>query len=796
MREKAGGVTEYSLFTPIALPARSPRNLAEGAEPSSQVEKLETLVRSTQWIYIKDRLREYRHQLRQTEGVAGDLGHPEALDEALEGRHSALDAPRRKSQEGSAQSTRASAPTRKPARRAHFEDDLDDSGSGDLGGQRIIVESDGEGDDSHSEGDGRGDSEDDDSFDLALPPPALDFPGSAAHPASRPRRRRSQSFDATFESERATGWHMSDVPLTPKPFAQAQTDSGPSEQSESPEAPAEQPNMQQSQTHNAPHSKPSGQANRPAWWLNISCPTYRDMVELSKLFPLHPLTVEDILQQEPREKVEIFSKLGYYFAIVRAIDERYFKYSSQSGKTGSPRTFGRGAAPTGGMSATDERSPKSMPIDGDSTKAGSSQTEKLDGSSREESFEMKEFKGGHISSPPATTAQGINESGEKTSSEPRHGKGKVELMEGVGGKEGLEGLSVGACNLYLVVFSHGIISFHTEDVASHIDRVRGRMLDPAHTMDFTSDWIFHGLFDSIVDTFFPLVEYVEAEVTEVEAETSEEKTMFEAIRAAAAGHKNAGKDGGPFPTTMMDPSHRVRRLTLRLPFYKQPVVVSPRAAQWVPNALLAPRWLLLDPQAGKVIRIKGTESQLHSGQVSAEAQTTMLRRISNNRKIINGLLRLLTPKNDTVRALRKRLAEIRQDHSAVAAAEVGVHMGDVGDHVVTLLTLLHSGESRLSETHSKYLVGARLANRRSRLHTDEALVTLASVTVTALACVWWLSVYGMNANVPMNEHGSDTFRVFAGVLAGLVCIPCLVATRVYWIKRSTKRKWEARRKAR
>ena len=66
----------------------------------------------------------------------------------------------------------------------------------------------------------------------------------------------------------------------------------------------------------------------PAWWLDISCPTYRDMVEISKLFPLHPLTVEDILQQDPREKIEVFSSLGYYFCAIRAIDEKYFKYST------------------------------------------------------------------------------------------------------------------------------------------------------------------------------------------------------------------------------------------------------------------------------------------------------------------------------------------------------------------------------------------------------------------------------------------------------------------------------------
>jgi len=34
---------------------------------------------------------------------------------------------------------------------------------------------------------------------------------------------------------------------------------------------------------------------------------------------IHPLTLEDILQQDPREKMELFAKLGYYFISFRAI---------------------------------------------------------------------------------------------------------------------------------------------------------------------------------------------------------------------------------------------------------------------------------------------------------------------------------------------------------------------------------------------------------------------------------------------------------------------------------------------
>jgi magnesium transporter len=59
-----------------------------------------------------------------------------------------------------------------------------------------------------------------------------------------------------------------------------------------------------------------------AWWLDVSSPTWEDMRAIGKLLHLHPLTLEDILQQDPREKLELFSRLGYYFVVFRAIESQ------------------------------------------------------------------------------------------------------------------------------------------------------------------------------------------------------------------------------------------------------------------------------------------------------------------------------------------------------------------------------------------------------------------------------------------------------------------------------------------
>lgn len=58
---------------------------------------------------------------------------------------------------------------------------------------------------------------------------------------------------------------------------------------------------------------------RPTWWLDVLCPTETEMRVISKTFGIHPLTAEDIIEQEPREKVELFR--NYYFVNYRTFEQ-------------------------------------------------------------------------------------------------------------------------------------------------------------------------------------------------------------------------------------------------------------------------------------------------------------------------------------------------------------------------------------------------------------------------------------------------------------------------------------------
>ena len=59
--------------------------------------------------------------------------------------------------------------------------------------------------------------------------------------------------------------------------------------------------------------------SRPTFWLDVLSPTDAEMKILSKAFGIHPLTAEDIMMQEAREKVELFR--SYYLVSYKSFEQ-------------------------------------------------------------------------------------------------------------------------------------------------------------------------------------------------------------------------------------------------------------------------------------------------------------------------------------------------------------------------------------------------------------------------------------------------------------------------------------------
>ena len=65
--------------------------------------------------------------------------------------------------------------------------------------------------------------------------------------------------------------------------------------------------------------KPKRYGSRPTFWLDVLSPTDLEMRIITKTFGIHPLTAEDIMMQEAREKVELFR--NYYFVNYRTFEQ-------------------------------------------------------------------------------------------------------------------------------------------------------------------------------------------------------------------------------------------------------------------------------------------------------------------------------------------------------------------------------------------------------------------------------------------------------------------------------------------
>jgi magnesium transporter len=88
-------------------------------------------------------------------------------------------------------------------------------------------------------------------------------------------------------------------------------------------------------------------------------------------------------------------------------------------------------------------------------------------------------------------------------------------------------------------------------------------------------------------------------------------------------------------------------------------------------------------------------------------QTDMLRRIGHVRKQVMQLLRLLSTKVDVVRALIKRVGHDRM------GPETALFMGDIQDHVITMLQNLQFYDKTLARAHSNYLAQISIAITQS-----------------------------------------------------------------------------------
>lgn len=158
---------------------------------------------------------------------------------------------------------------------------------------------------------------------------------------------------------------------------------------------------------------------------------------------------------------------------------------------------------------------------------------------------------------------------------------------------------------------------------------------------------------------------------------------------------------------------------------------------------------------------------------------TFLRRIGMVRKNVMGLMKLLGGKADVLRGFTKRC---NADYKVTPRMDIGLYLGDIQDHVVTMVASLAHFETMLSRCHSNYLAQLSIDNITQGNQANKVLskiTLLASILVPLnLVC----GMFGMNVKVPWRDTESlIPFFGILGILSLFTLISLLAARRLGFI---------------
>lgn len=298
----------------------------------------------------------------------------------------------------------------------------------------------------------------------------------------------------------------------------------------------------------------------------------------------------------------------------------------------------------------------------------------------------------------------------------------------------------------MIVFKHGVITFHFSPTPHPINvRRRARLLKDYLTV--SSDWISYALIDDITDSFAPMIDSIEIEVNSIE----------EAILRMHAGENDSDdsdedSDSESEMSISKDKNVFVKR-------GRSKSVVDKNGYQF-----------LSESKSKSKTRSKTSSSSSSSSEskiLGWKRKGDMLRRIGECRKRVMSLLRLLGSKADVIKGFNKRLNEtdVKSEGLQQSKLEISMYLGDIQDHIVTMVQSLNHYEKLLARFHSNYLAQINIDMTQVNNDTNDVLgkITILGTIVLPINVVTGL--WGMNVLVPGQDH--EGLIWFWSIVAGM-----------------------------
>lgn len=223
------------------------------------------------------------------------------------------------------------------------------------------------------------------------------------------------------------------------------------------------------------------------------------------------------------------------------------------------------------------------------------------------------------------------------------------------------------------------------------------------------------------------------------------------------------------------PNSHASHVRNRIAMLKEYVSLS---SDWICYALIDN---IVDSFAPAIHRIELVTEGIEDSVFVARADDmhTFLRKIGATRKNTLGLMRILGGKADVLKGFTKRCNE---NYKVTPRMDIGMYLGDIQDHVVTMMTNLTHFEKILSRAHSNYLAQLTIDSIVQGTQTNETLskITVLASVIVPLNVVTGL--FGMNVKVPWQD--GENLHAFIGILCslmGFILMALFVARKARYI---------------
>ncbi|KAK5093093.1 hypothetical protein LTR70_002050 [Exophiala xenobiotica] len=154
----------------------------------------------------------------------------------------------------------------------------------------------------------------------------------------------------------------------------------------------------------------------------------------------------------------------------------------------------------------------------------------------------------------------------------------------------------------------------------------------------------------------------------------------------------------------------------------------------------------------------------------------LLRQIGEARKRVLNMMRLLGGKADVIKGFAKRCNE---QYDMTPRGDIGLYLGDIQDHVVTMMSNLGHIEKMLSRSHANYLAQLSVDNLLKGNSTNDALAKITVVATILVPLNLITGLFGMNVHVPGQDvPGYAWFGGIVGAIALVVTCSLLIAKKL------------------